>query len=212
MKSLILLGFSRFTNHGISVFTGLIENCQPLISFDNARLTIDQVFEVSVGDSVAIDGCCLTVSECHQSSMIFELSAETLATTHFVATLANVAINSYRVNIERAMVFGSRLHGHLVSGHVDGVATVVDRTDRGLFILALPRCYARYLANKGSLAVNGVSLTITRTTMKEDSCIVQLTLIATTLAKTNLGMVAIGQTVNFEIDLIARYLDKLRSD
>lgn len=197
------------------MFTGLIEGCQPLIAFNNngdsARLTVDKTFEVAVGDSVAIDGCCLTVSECNQSSLTFELSSETLATTHFLASLANVAVGSYRVNIERSLVFGNRLHGHLVTGHIDGVATVIERTNSGSFEISLPRCYDRYLADKGSLAVNGVSLTINKT-MLEDSCIVQTTLIATTLAKTNLGTVAVGQTVNFELDLIARYLDKLRSE
>ena len=198
------------------MFTGLIEDCQPLIAFDNdddgARLTVDKIFEVAVGDSVAIDGCCLTVSECNQSSLTFELSSETLATTHFLASLAKVAVGSYRVNIERSLVFGARLHGHLVTGHIDGVATVIERTNNGLFNISLPRCYDRYLADKGSLAINGVSLTINKTTTLEDSCIVQTTLIATTLAKTNLGTVTVGQTVNFELDLIARYLDKLRSD
>lgn len=196
------------------MFTGLIEDCQPLLSFDNngdsARLTIGKTFEVTVGDSIAVDGCCLTVSKCNQSSLTFELSAETLATTHFVTSLANVPITNYRVNIERALVFGGRLHGHLVAGHIDGVATVTNCT--GLFELSLPLNCNRYLADKGSLTVNGVSLTVNRTISTKDSCIVQTTLIATTLAKTNLGTVSVGQTVNFELDLIAKYLDKLRSD
>ena len=198
------------------MFTGLIEDCQPLLSFDNngdsARLIINKTFEVTVGDSVAVDGCCLTVNECNKSSLTFELTTETLATTHFVASLAKIPVTSYRANIERALVFGGRLHGHLVSGHIDGIATVIERANSGLFKLALPLSCNRYLANKGSLTVNGVSLTINETMIRENSCIVQTTLISTTLAKTNLGTVTVGQTVNFELDLIARYLDKLRSD
>lgn len=195
------------------LFTGLIESCQPLLGFakkdSGARLTIGKDFSVAVGDSVAVDGCCLTVAECNQSSLTFEISAESLAKTHFVNSLTDASANRYHVNIERALVFGGRLHGHLVSGHIDGVATVIDRLDNGLFNLALPRRYNRYLADKGSLAVNGVSLTINTTTLTADNCIVQLTLIATTLTKTNLGRLAIGQSVNFEIDLLAKYLDRL---
>lgn len=196
------------------MFTGLVESCQPLLTFDrngnDARLTIAFNDEVNVGDSVAVDGCCLTVSKLDQSSLTFELSAETLATTHFVTTLANVPITSYRVNVERALLVGNRLHGHLVSGHIDGVATVTKHAD--LFELSLPRQCYRYLADKGSIAVNGVSLTVNRTKLTKDSCIVQITLIDKTMAGTNLGTVAVGQLVNFELDLIAKYLDKLRSD
>ena len=195
------------------MFTGLIESCQPLLTFDNnhapALLTIDKPFEATVGDSIAVDGCCLTVSECNQSSLTFGLSAETLATTHFVANLTNAPLISYRVNIERAMVLGDRLHGHLVSGHIDGVATVINCSD--LLELSLPRHCYRYLADKGSLAINGVSLTVNRTRLTKDSCVVQITLIDTTMTKTNLGTVAVGQLVNFELDMIAKYLDKLRN-
>jgi riboflavin synthase len=158
------------------------------------------------GDSIAVNGVCLTVIDPDGSTdqtFTVELVPETLKRTSLSG-----ASPGGRVNLERAMAVGGRLGGHIVQGHVDGVATLLSRTpgersDELLF--SLPSDLARYVALKGSIAVDGVSLTVAGVT--DDTFSVAL--IPTTLAHTTLGFREPGDTVNLEVDVVAKYVERL---
>jgi len=158
------------------------------------------------GDSIAVNGVCLTVTDPAGSAdgtFTVELVPETLKRTSLSAVAPGAG-----VNLERAMVAGGRLGGHIVQGHVDGVATLVRRTpaERSDELeFSLPADLARYVVEKGSIAVDGVSLTVAGVT--DDTFVVAL--IPTTLSHTTLGVRKPGDTVNIEVDLIAKYVEKL---
>ncbi len=162
---------------------------------------------VALGDSIALAGACMTVVAFGAATDRFEVdvSAESLAVT---AGLGATGV----VNLEKALRAGDRLDGHLVSGHVDGVGTVRSFERRGesfeLVVLA-PRELARFLAVKGSLAVDGTSLTVNRVDDLPDGCAVSINLIPHTADHTTLGRLRPGQRVNLEIDTIARYVERM---
>jgi len=159
--------------------------------------------DVAIGDSIAVDGVCLTVVARGGGEFAADVSRETLA------TVAGFPAGA-RVNLEKALRLADRLGGHLVSGHVDGVGAVVRSTalgDNRLLAVGLPRELARYVARKGSVAVNGVSLTVNEVGAAEFA----VNLIPHTLATTNLAALSAGDRVNLEVDLIARYLERLSS-
>jgi riboflavin synthase len=162
---------------------------------------------LNVGDSVAVNGCCLTVTAIDETRFQADLSEETLART------ANLD-RAGPVNLELAMALGDRIGGHLVSGHVDAVGTVVGVAKVGdsceLRVQA-PRSLAPCLAFKGSLAVDGVSLTINRVEDFDEACEVTINLIPHTLGATTLGRVSVGQRVNLEVDPLARYAERIVS-
>ncbi len=162
---------------------------------------------LKIGDSIAVNGCCLTVTAIDVASFQADLSEETLAKT---ANLDRCG----PVNLELAMALGDRIGGHLVSGHIDAVGTVVGVAkvgdSRELRVRA-PRSLAPCLAFKGSLAVDGVSLTINRVEDSEQACEVAINLIPHTLAATALGQVSVGQLVNLEVDPLARYAERMVS-
>jgi riboflavin synthase len=173
------------------------------------RLSIDAgalpLADVKLGDSIAVSGPCLTVTTLQDQVFSVDVSPETLAHT----TLGELTVGS-AVNLEKAMSLADRLGGHLVSGHVDGVGTVVareTRTDYVYFRLRAPGPLARYIAHKGSICVAGVSLTVNAVAGAE----FELLLIPHTLRETTLGELAPGSRVNLEVDLIARYLERLMS-
>jgi riboflavin synthase len=156
-----------------------------------------------LGDSVAIDGCCLTVVACDPHQLSFEAATETLSRT----TLGALAVGD-SVNLERALCFGDRLGGHLVSGHIDGVGTVRLRQQRGsalYFDIEAPPEVARLTAARGSITVAGVSLTVTQ--VQGDTF--SIGLIPHTLDHTTLGRLQAGMQVNLEADLVARYVERL---
>jgi riboflavin synthase len=159
---------------------------------------------LKVGDSIAVNGCCLTATAIDATHFHADVSEETLART---ANLDRCG----PVNLELAMALGDRIGGHLVSGHVDAVGNVVGVAkvgdSRELRVRA-PRSLAPCLAFKGSLAVDGVSLTINRVEDSEEGCEVAINLIPHTLAATTLGQVAVGQRVNLEVDPLARYAER----
>ncbi len=159
--------------------------------------------EVAVGDSIAVNGVCLTVAARKGRTFEADVSRETLAcTTGFAA--------GGRVNLEQALRLTDRLGGHLVSGHVDGVGTVMRVEPAGesrLLAVAVPKGLARYIARKGSIAVNGVSLTVNAVGKSKFS----VNLIPHTLAVTNLGGLRAGDRVNLEADMLARYAERLRT-
>jgi riboflavin synthase len=164
---------------------------------------------VALGDSIALNGACMTVAALDAPSNRFEvdISGESLAHTASLNTPG-------RVNLELALRAGDRLGGHLVSGHVDGIGTIEHVRAVGESTELVVRCpadLARFIAVKGSLVVNGVSLTVNRVDDRPDGCHVSINLIPHTLAHTTLGELQPGSRANLEVDLIARYVERLVS-
>lgn len=195
------------------MFTGIVQMVGRITAAtaraDGLRLAVDtgvhEIGDVAVGDSVAVNGCCLTVVEITGATLQFDVSAETLRCTTGLDQTGDV-------NLELALRVGDRLGGHLMSGHVDGVGTVtsfavVDRDAQGSFrlVIEVPAGFARFIAPKGSIAVGGVSLTVNEV----DAASFSVNLIPHTLAVTTLKTLAPGARVNLEIDLVARYVARL---
>ncbi|GIZ11677.1 riboflavin synthase [Pseudomonas sp. NCCP-436] len=159
--------------------------------------------DVKLGDSIAVNGVCLTVVELPGDGFWADVSRETLARTAFVELKPGSA-----VNLEKALTPSSRLGGHLVSGHVDGVGEIISRADNARavqFKVRAPRELARYIAHKGSITVDGTSLTVNAV----DGAEFELTIVPHTLAETIMADYRPGRRVNLEVDLLARYLERL---
>ncbi len=197
------------------MFTGLVETVGTVraASGDSPRrLTIESSLpnaEIKVGESIAIDGCCLTVVEVSDRGLAFEAATETLKRT----TLGLLGAGD-RVNLERSLAVGDRLGGHIVTGHVDCIGTVRERDQRGsaLYLgIAVPPEVARLTAARGSTALGGVSLTVTEVTgaTRGEFGLFFVGLIPHTLRVTTLGERKIGDSVNVEADLLARYIERL---
>lgn len=193
------------------MFTGIVEAVGTLSAImrksDDAHVRIAagglDLSDVGLGDSIAVDGVCLTVSALVADGFEVDLSGETLARS----TLGRRRIGD-RVNLEKALALGQRLGGHLVSGHVDGVGRVRGREEEGRSVILTfeaPRQLTRYIAEKGSISVDGVSLTVNRV----DGTRFSVNLIPHTLETTTLGMLRTGDDVNLEVDMVARYLERL---
>ncbi|TVQ30060.1 MAG: riboflavin synthase [Wenzhouxiangella sp.] len=193
------------------MFTGIIQAMGTVAGIkrqhDGARLRIDcpelEPDRWQAGDSVAVAGCCLTALDMDARGFSADLSGETLART----SLGQLGENS-RVNLEPALAVGDRLGGHLVTGHVDGLARLVMLTQLGdnwRLRFRVPAALARFVAEKGSVTLDGVSLTVN--TVDGDEF--EVNIIPHTLAVTTLGKLEEGQAVNLEVDLVARYLDRL---
>jgi riboflavin synthase len=158
--------------------------------------------EARLGDSIAINGCCLTVVKKTKQSLAFDAGSETLSRTN----LDRLEVGS-RVNLERSLAVGDRLGGHFVTGHIDGLATVIRRRDEGPWAHITLRAQARLLAqmaSKGSVALDGVSLTLV--TVDDDRFSVAL--IPYTLEHTTLGALDVGSVVNVETDVLAKYVER----
>lgn len=158
--------------------------------------------DVNIGDSIAVNGVCLTVTTINQTHFTADVSKETL-------TVTNGLNQKGFVNLEKAMRLDSRLGGHLVSGHVDGIGEVVQFeaiNDCWLLVIRAPHAISKYIARKGSICVNGVSLT-TNSIEKDNFAI---NIIPHTLEKTTLGALNVGSKVNLEIDQIARYVERMQ--
>lgn len=193
------------------MFTGIIEAVGKLsrrearggdARVEIATQTLDRR-DVKLGDSIAVNGICLTVVELTESGFTADVSGETLTRT----TLGQWQVGD-RINLEKALTPSTRLGGHLVSGHVDGVGKVVDRRNEGRsvrFRIESPASLARYIAEKGSICVDGVSLTVNAVS----GAIFDLNIVPHTLAETVIGDYQPGRAVNIEVDLIARYLERL---
>ena len=159
--------------------------------------------ETRVADSISVNGCCLTVVDRQDDTFAFQAGPETLARTN----LGDLKPGS-PVNLERALAVGDRLGGHFVSGHIDGVGTLLGRDDCGdwsTFWFSVSRALSMQMASKGSIAIDGVSLTIVDCEPDRFS----IALIPYTLAVTTLGPLAIGGKVNLETDLLAKYVQRL---
>ncbi|MDX8411693.1 MAG: riboflavin synthase [Mariprofundaceae bacterium] len=190
---------------GIIMDVGRIEDIQPKsgqthMAFSTALATSSW----QAGDSIAVDGCCLTITDVPKAGLfVATLSLETLDLTCFPQ-----AAPRQEVNLEPALRLGDPLGGHWLTGHVDGVGSVVDIAKVGehrRLTIELPQGLARYLVGKGSVAVNGASLTINAV----DDCRFTVNLIPHTLAHTNLGCLQVGSQVNIETDILGRYVERL---
>ena len=170
------------------------------IVFKAGRMKLD---DVEIGDSISVNGVCLSITEKMKDSFSFDLSSETLSLTTFIEMRANS-----KVNLEKAMSFSSRVNGHFIAGHVDGVGVIKEMKNVGRSIRILiefPEELGKYISKKGSIAVDGVSLTINET--KENTF--SINIIPHTLSGSIISEYNIGTKVNIEVDLIARYLEKL---
>lgn len=193
------------------MFTGIIEAVGSIVSMqtsgEDVRLRVRSgkldLGDVKLGDSIATNGVCLTVVELPGDGYVADVSAETIARTGFAQYR-----QGQRVNLEKALQPTSRLGGHLVSGHVDGVGEVVAISPRGRAIeywIDAPRELARYIAEKGSITVDGISLTVNSV----DGARFRLTIVPHTTHETSIADWKVGTRVNLEVDVIARYLERL---
>ena len=191
------------------MFTGIVEELGEIVELDDrgesAVLRIRGplvVSDASHGASIAVNGVCLTVTDHDAETFAVDVMAETL--NH--SSLGDLVPGS-RVNLERAMAANARFGGHIVQGHVDGTARIVSRTpgqDWEVVGIELPAELARYVVHKGSITVDGISLTVSAVTGDT----FEVSLIPTTLALTTLGAKQPGETVNLEVDVLAKYLEK----
>ncbi len=193
------------------MFTGIIEAIGKVSRIEpkgsDARVTIESgkldLSDVQLGDSIAVNGVCLTAVELPGNGFIADVSGETLARTAFAELKAGSA-----VNLEKALTPTTRLGGHLVSGHVDGVGEVISRHDDGRsvkFQVKAPDELARYIAEKGSITVNGISLTVNGV----NGALFDLNIVPHTLQETTMDGFQVGTRINLEVDLIARYLERM---
>ena len=202
---------------GIITGTGHIAAAHPLgnSSTHGKRLTIacppDYLDDVGLGDSIALNGACMTVTSVNPALRQFtiDISVESLGKT---AGLGDTDATAGRINLEKALRASDRLGGHIVSGHVDGVGKVAHFAEVGesweLRVLA-PLDLAKYLACKGSITVNGVSLTVNSVHDRNDGCMISINLIPHTVQNTALGGLVEGAAVNLEIDTVARYVERM---
>lgn len=192
------------------MFTGLVEEIgvvEELEQLDDAvRIAVRApkvTADAAPGDSIAVDGVCLTVVDNVDGSFTAEVMRETLDRSRLGTYKAGS-----RVNLERALAAGQRMGGHIVQGHVDGVAEVVSRTPSEhweVVRFTLPRQLSRYVVEKGSIAVNGTSLTVSAV----GEGYFEVSLIPTTLRDTTAGELAPGDPVNLEVDIVAKYVEKM---
>ena len=197
------------------MFTGIVEELGEITAVedlgDSARLVIRGpvvVVDARHGDSIAVNGVCLTVVDViGEHSFTADVMAETLRRSSLAAAAAGS-----RVNLERAAAVNSRLGGHIVQGHVDGTGEVISRTPSQhweVVRISVPPQLARYIVEKGSITVDGVSLTVSALGRDRSVDWFEVSLIPTTLGLTTLGRAAVGTTVNLEVDVIAKYVERL---
>jgi len=205
------------------MFTGLIERTGRIVAMTNSEQTIPgssithvivdagNDFETAIGDSIAVNGCCLTVTSNKMRMLSFDVSSETLACT----SLGELS-NGQEVNLERALRLGDRLGGHLVSGHVDGTGEILaigKQPDGWQLSVILPRALGRYMIPKGSVCLDGVSLTINQVDDTDEAApgqtVIHLMLIPTTVTLTTFKHLSPGQRINVEVDMMAKYVERL---
>ncbi|HEC06585.1 MAG TPA: riboflavin synthase [Thiolapillus brandeum] len=193
------------------MFTGIIQAIGKVTGIKDQggdiRLGIDtgklDLSDVALGDSIAVNGVCLTAVELPGNGFVADVSGETLSLT----SLGNLKSGS-PVNLEKALTLATRLGGHLVSGHVDGLGTVISRQEDARsvrFVIEAPAELAKYIVHKGSITVDGTSLTVNGV----DGARFELNIVPHTLQETIMDTYRAGSQVNLEVDLIARYLERL---
>jgi riboflavin synthase len=191
----------------VTVFTGLVQDLGEIVaadaSGDGVRLTIATGLELAEGDSISVNGVCLTATGIADGRFAADVMNETLRRS----SLAEAGAGA-KVNLELPLRAADRLGGHFVQGHVDGVGGIWDMRDDGfarVVTIGVPAELMRYVVEKGSIAVDGVSLTVSA--LGDDW--VQVSLIPETLERTILGEAAVGQPVNLEVDVLAKYIERL---
>jgi len=193
------------------MFTGIIESVGSILSAEqktgDIKLTIAvgklDMSDVQLGDSIAVNGVCLTAVELPGDGFWADISGETLSCTTFKSLTAGT-----KANLEKALTPTTRLGGHLVSGHVDCIGKVVERYNDGRsvrFHIQAPDEMAKYIAEKGSVCVDGISLTVNAV----KGAVFELNIVPHTLQETTMGQFKVGTEVNLEVDIIARYLERL---
>lgn len=193
------------------MFTGIIQSVGEITAIekkgDDVRLRVLtrqlDLADVQLGDSIAVNGVCLTAVELPGDGFWADVSGETLSCTTFKALTVGT-----KVNLEKALTPTTRLGGHLVSGHVDGIGKIVERFDDGRsvrFHIQAPNEMAKYIAEKGSVCVDGISLTVNAV----KGAVFELNIVPHTLQETTMAQFKVGTEVNLEVDLIARYLERL---
>ena len=200
-----------------AVFTGIVEELGEVVALeelpDAARLTVRGPLVTAgagAGDSIAVNGVCLTVTGASDGTFSADVMGETLSRSSLSALGTGSA-----VNLERPLRLDGRLGGHLVQGHVDGTGTILERRPGehwDVLRIAVPPPLARYVVQKGSIAVDGVSLTVSALSSissPEGPGWIEVSLIPETLARTTLGRKQPGETVNLEVDMIAKYVERL---
>lgn len=190
---------------GIVDFVGRISELKE--NNGNMELSVeaeeDFLKELKRGESIALNGVCLTVVKLSDKGFLVDVSYETISKT----TFSELRKNS-RVNLERAMVLGSRINGHLVSGHVDGIAEIILRKERSKFtefLIKAPRKLSKFISHKGSVTLDGTSLTVNGI----DNAMFSITVIPYTLENTVIRNYSPGYLINIEVDLLARYIERL---
>ena len=193
------------------MFTGIIQSVGTIVSscekegdrvlaIHTGSMNLD---DVEIGDSISVNGVCLTVISTSENSFTADVSAETLRHT----TLGDLEAESL-LNLEKAITASTRLGGHFVTGHVDGVGSILQRREeaRSVFYrISVPDTLAKYIAKKGSICIDGISLTVNEVNGNE----VDVNIVPHTLDATNIGAIYSGSKVNIEVDIIARYLERL---
>ncbi|MBI3811688.1 MAG: riboflavin synthase [Nitrospirae bacterium] len=192
------------------MFTGIVEEMGVVQTIDrrkrSARLSVlarTVLEDLAVGDSITVNGVCLTATGRTEKEFTADVSSETMNVTNLGSLKAGDA-----VNLERAVRVNSRLGGHLVTGHIDGVGLIRDRRqdeDAWLLTIEMPKDLLRYCIKKGSIAVDGISLTINQVTDRD----IQVAIIPHTAEATTLGLKGVGTTINLECDLIGKYIERL---
>lgn len=194
------------------MFTGLIEDTGRIASLvrrgESGIITVETALpasEIAIGDSIAVNGACLTVTEKRTGQLSFDVSPESLSRT----TLGKIG-NGSRVNLERAMKLGDRLGGHIVTGHIDccgRLSRTELRSGNHQLQFTIPPEHGRYVVEKGSVAIDGISLTVNSVTRDSFS----VNIIPLTFASTTLNQLRVGDTVNIETDIIGKYIERLTS-
>jgi riboflavin synthase len=193
------------------MFTGIILAVGKISAIErkagDCRLTVATgklpLLDVALGDSIAVNGVCLTAVELGKNHFCADVSNETLS-----RTILNMATVGAPVNLELALTPSTRLGGHIVSGHVDGIGTIIEKQADGRsfrFKCKAPDNLAKYIAEKGSICINGISLTVNEV----DGAVFSVNIVPHTLKETTLDDAAVGTKVNLEVDLLARYLERL---
>jgi riboflavin synthase len=192
------------------MFTGIIEDKCKVVRLEHRgqgkRLALElpiQLTEVQLGDSININGVCLTVDEKSRQIIGLDLSQETLQKT----ALGELK-EGEQVNFERALKLNDRLGGHIVTGHIDGIGTIAEKRKEGDFLrlrIRIPKLLLKYVVQKGSIAIDGISLTVNECENEE----VEMALIPHTLEKTTLVSKKVGDRVNVEADIIGKYVEKM---
>lgn len=187
------------------MFTGIVEELGKIQKITSEKIVIECSTvkeDTKIGDSIAVNGVCLTVTELSANSFSADVSSETFKIT----TFGDLKTGDF-VNLERAMSTNGRFGGHIVSGHIDGVGKFLSSNSHNEFRFELPEDISKYVIKKGSITINGISLTIATV----DRNIITLAIIPHTLDNTNLKFLKSGAFVNIEVDMIAKYVEKFLS-